>query len=109
MTRVLNILWFLVLSLQNTEQSRWRYVTYNSTDLSYFSNGIQFPGLQELTSSDNKTQNLSDIEYLRKLFDHMLWNDRLKFINNTECREDMSHYLSELKNSTLWATRSKSK
>lgn len=107
MIRVISILCTLVLFIGNTEQYRWRYVTYNSTDLSYFSNGIQFPGVQDLTHSDNETQKLSDIEYLRKLFDHLLWNARLEYVENKQCQNDMSYYLKELKNSTLWATRSK--
>lgn len=87
------------------------YVSYNSSDLSYLSNGIQFPVpttegtdpiLEEVTQED-----VPEMEWMGRLYDHHRWDQYLNLLSNTRCRDDMITYLAALNNSTSWAAKSK--
>lgn len=86
------------------------YVSYNSSDLSYLSNGIQFqvqaipddePVVPETSSSV-----LPEMQWLARLYDHHSWDKRLDVIASAKCREDMETYVGHLRNGTLWAVKS---
>lgn len=86
------------------------YVSYNSSDLSYLSNGIQFPAptteetdpiLEEVTQED-----LPEMEWMNRLYDHHRWDQYLNVLSNTRCRDDMVTYLAALDNGTSWAAKS---
>lgn len=86
------------------------YVSYNSSDLSYLSNGIQFPVptteeadpiLEEVTQED-----LPEMEWMGRLYNHHRWDQHLNVLSNTRCRDDMIAYLAALDNGTSWATKS---
>lgn len=87
-----------------------RYESYNSSDLSYLSNGIQFPVptteetdpiLEEVTQED-----LPQMEWMSRLYDHHRWDQHLGVLSNTRCRDDMVTYLAALDNGTSWAAKS---
>lgn len=86
------------------------YGTYNSSDLSYLSNGIQFPVpttdetdpiLEEVTQED-----LPEMEWMSRLYDHHRWKQYLNVLSNNRCRDDMIVYLAALDNGTSWAAKS---
>lgn len=86
------------------------YGTYNSSDLSYLSNGIQFPVptteeadpiLEEVAQED-----LPEMEWMSRLYDHHRWDQYLNVLSNTRCRDDMVVYLAALDNGTSWAAKS---
>ncbi|KAJ8919186.1 hypothetical protein NQ315_012174 [Exocentrus adspersus] len=82
--------------------------TYNSSDLSYLSNGIQFPvaesEVQPLLGNDTY-QNLPQMQWFSGLYDHFKWWTHLKGLDSERCRSDMMTYLQELSNATSWATK----
>lgn len=83
--------------------------TYNSSDISYLSNGIQFPvaesEVQPLLGPD-APRNISEMLWLSGLYDHFKWWTHLNGLDNERCRKDMMIYLRELSNATSWATKS---
>lgn len=83
--------------------------TYNSSDLSYLSNGIQFPVAEseilELTR-DNTTDE-SQFRWFSQLYDHFNWWPHLDKLKDPRCKDDMITYLKELRNGTWWALKSK--
>ncbi|KAK9881174.1 hypothetical protein WA026_014522 [Henosepilachna vigintioctopunctata] len=82
---------------------------YNSSDLSYFSNGIQFAvpeqDLMNPIVGEVEHESLPDMEWLRELYDHHKWEKYAKILNNTRCKEDLMTYIKELYNGTSWATK----
>nr|XP_023029377.1 nose resistant to fluoxetine protein 6-like isoform X1 [Leptinotarsa decemlineata] len=82
--------------------------TYNSSDLSYLSNGIQFPvaenEVQPLLNQDN-FENVSQIQWFSRIYDHHKWRDHLGEVDNQKCKDDMITYLRELANTTSWAVK----
>lgn len=97
--------YFLVVSV-NSQQST-KITLYNSSDLSYLSNGIQFPVPAQLEAdavqNDDK---IPDIKWLTTLFDHHQWEKRLDVVKNKKCAEEMKIYIDNLKNGTTWAIKS---
>ncbi|XP_025833291.1 nose resistant to fluoxetine protein 6 [Agrilus planipennis] len=88
------------------------FVTYNSTDLSYLSNGIQIPIAMASASDpvieetpDSSAKRLPEMEWLRGLYNHHNWESRLHSVENINCRTDMRLYLNELNNGTTWAIK----
>lgn len=83
--------------------------TYNSSDLSYLSNGIQFPvaesEVQPLLGEDTRL-NISEMQWFSGLYDHFKWWTHLNGLDNERCRRDMMIYLKQLGNATSWATKS---
>lgn len=83
---------------------------YNSSDLSYLSNGIQFPApkseemdpvFEEILQED-----LPRMDWMAQLYNHHKWEQHLKVLTNSRCRDDMLSYLVALKNGTSWAAKS---
>ncbi|KAL3277718.1 hypothetical protein HHI36_013061 [Cryptolaemus montrouzieri] len=70
-----------------------RYV-YNSSDLSYYSNG---------DIEEHKTR--PDMMWFRDLYDHHKWNKYAKMLEDSRCKEDLLTYITELYNGTSWATK----
>lgn len=89
-------------------QKMTKTILYNSSDLSYLSNGIQFPvpAPLEIDSTDENDEKMPDLKWLSTLFDHHAWNKRLDTIDNHLCTNDMKIYLENLKNGTTWAIKS---
>lgn len=110
MFKVSLVLCYILMILGgNTQKSSSKKTTlYNSSDLSYLSNGIQFPvpAPLEANSVDDNDQKMPDIKWLTTLFDHHEWILRLKTIKNQNCSYDMTVYIENLKNGTSWATKS---
>ncbi|CAG9863934.1 unnamed protein product [Phyllotreta striolata] len=82
--------------------------TYNSSDLSYLSNGIQFPaneGDVDAPAGDNSSENGSQFQWFSRLYDHHKWRNRLDGLDNPLCKSDMMVYLRELANDTTWAVK----
>ncbi|XP_056631522.1 nose resistant to fluoxetine protein 6-like, partial [Diorhabda sublineata] len=82
--------------------------TYNSSDLSYLSNGIQFPvpdGESQYFNETSDFENVSQFQWFSKLYDHHTWWNRLETITNNACKSDMMVYLTELSNGTTWAIK----
>lgn len=97
---------FLCHAAKTTEP----YAAYNSSDLSYLSNGIQFPVptteeadpiLDEVTQED-----LPEMEWISRLYDHHRWDQYLSVLSNSKCRDDLIVYLAALDNGTSWAAKS---
>lgn len=110
MGKVTFVICVLVMRFQLYHQAESKSKLYNSSDLSYLSNGIQFPAPVALVSDPiaNRTnQNVTVMEYVSRLFDHHSWNQRLGSIQNEKCRLDVNVYLQHLQNDTAWATKSK--
>lgn len=84
--------------------------SYNSSDLSYLSNGIQFPvpasELHNPIVEEIFQDSAPEVEWLRDLYDHLKWHRYLRVLNNTQCRDDIATYIRELLNGTSWATKS---
>ncbi|XP_018574609.1 nose resistant to fluoxetine protein 6-like [Anoplophora glabripennis] len=82
--------------------------TYNSSDLSYLSNGIQFPvaesEVQPLLGADIR-QNITEMQWFSGLYDHFKWWTHLNGLDSKRCRGDIMTYLRELSNATSWATK----
>lgn len=98
----------VILLVSQAESTRY---SYNSSDLSYLSNGIQFPvppsESQNIMAEDpSYLDHVSVIRWLSGLYDHLKWGRLIKVLNNTKCRDDMTTYLEELQNGTSWATKS---
>lgn len=87
-----------------------KYVSYNSSDLSYLSNGIQIPvpilGEQDRIIQEFVNEDLPEMEWLSRLYDHHTWERRLSVIESANCKTHLSAYLSNLKNGTSWAVKS---
>lgn len=87
-----------------------KYVSYNSSDLSYLSNGIQFP-IEVLPEQDPiieevLNENLPEMQWMAQLYNHHNWNKRLAVLENKKCRAELLDYLNNLSNGTLWAVKS---
>ncbi|CAH1112271.1 unnamed protein product [Psylliodes chrysocephalus] len=99
------LIWFS--SRVNSEPTTSKY-TYNSSDLSYLSNGIQFPVAEsdiEFLAEDSGAENGSQILWFSRLYDHHRWWNRLEKLENPLCKSDMMVYLRELGNGTSWAVK----
>lgn len=86
------------------------YVSYNSSDLSYLSNGIQFPapdsdGVITLRPTGVENQ-IPEMDWFAKLYNHHHWAGQISTLTNTECRKHMNEYVVALKNGTSWASKS---
>lgn len=84
---------------------------YNSSDLSYLSNGIQFPAPESEFPNpvvDEYFQDMKEpeIQWLAELFNHLKWSKYSSALNNSDCRTDLATYIDELQNGTSWATKS---
>lgn len=112
MANVVELVFTIVIffKLGCADRTTPRYVSYNSSDLSYLSNGIQFPVplseetdpiLQEVIQED-----LPQMEWMARLYDQHRWDQYLKVLSNSKCRVDMTSYLSALNNGTSWAAKS---
>lgn len=96
----------------SSESTTIRYV-YNSSDLSYFSNGIQFPApdndlTNPIVGELENQEKRPDMLWLRDLYDHHKWIGYVNQLNNTQCKKDLLTYIRELYNGTSWATKSQS-
>lgn len=100
----------ITINVTNAGRRRPPYIAYNSSDLSYLSNGIQFPVpksdevdpiIEELTDED-----LPEMEWMGRLYNHHKWDQYLQVLSNDRCRADMSYYLMALNNGTTWAAKS---
>lgn len=107
---VVTIVLLAFVLLCNAARTTVPYATYNSSDLSYLSNGIQFPVptteeadpiLEEVTQDD-----LPEMEWMSRLYDQHRWDQYLDVLSNTRCRDDMVVYLAALDNGTSWAAKS---
>ncbi|CAH0559437.1 unnamed protein product [Brassicogethes aeneus] len=80
---------------------------YNSSDLSYLSNGIQFPVEPSDLHGSVAGENLrtAEMDWLHGLYDHLKWQKNLKALDEGKCREEMTVYILELLNGTSWATK----
>lgn len=82
-------------------------VLYNSSDISYLSNGIQFPVAASLEiDSVDTSEKMPEMDWIRMLFDHHVWSERLELLKNNRCQEEIAAYVEHLKNGTSWATKS---
>ncbi|KAJ8983899.1 hypothetical protein NQ317_006703 [Molorchus minor] len=82
--------------------------TYNSSDLSYLSNGIQFPVAEADTQpsvAEDGQEHASEMQWLTALYNHHRWRKLLDNLENRECKDDMAVYLEELHNATSWAEK----
>nr|CAH7721180.1 unnamed protein product [Callosobruchus chinensis] len=84
--------------------------TYNSSDLSYLSNGIQFPVAESEVVSllEHGGQNVTQQQWFAGLYDHHKWKlalDRVDEVDGIGCKRDMEVYLEELRNGTMWAVK----
>ena len=83
---------------------------YNSSDLSYLSNGIQFPvpdsELHNPVVEEVFQGNVSEVRWLVDLFDHLKWPRLMMNWNGTRCRRDVETYIQSLQNGTYWAAKS---
>ncbi|CAH1155134.1 unnamed protein product [Phaedon cochleariae] len=81
--------------------------TYNSSDLSYLSNGIQFPVDLEMQALVQQTdyEEVSQNQWFSRLYDHYGWWRNLRKIEDSPCKEDMAIYLAKLDNGTSWALK----
>lgn len=96
----------LVLVVSARSQTQ-RTILYNSSDLSYLSNGIQFPVPAQLEADFAEDhEKMPDLKWLATLFDHHGWSKRLEPLENRHCAEETRIYLENLKNGTSWATKS---
>ncbi|XP_045468141.1 nose resistant to fluoxetine protein 6-like isoform X1 [Harmonia axyridis] len=91
------------------EPTTIRYV-YNSSDLSYYSNGIQFPApendfMNPIVGELENQEKQPDMLWIRDLYDHHKWVGYANKLNNTRCKKDLLTYISELNNGTSWATK----
>jgi hypothetical protein len=84
--------------------------SYNSSDLSYLSNGIQFPvpasELHNPLVEGVFQGNVSEVRWLAGLFDHLKWPQMGPKLNGSRCRRDVDLYVDELRNGTSWAAKS---
>lgn len=86
-----------------------KYVSYNSSDLSYLSNGIQFQVQaipDEPIAPETSSTDLPEMQWLARLYDHHGWDKRLDVLTNQRCKDDMESYVHHLRNGTLWAAKS---
>lgn len=109
MAKMLLVTLVLVLQFQSYLLADTKNILYNSSDLSYLSNGIQFPAPSE--SAENNTRkeipfNATVMESISRLFDHHVWEPRIFALPEGDCRKDLIVYLDNLKNDTAWAAKS---
>lgn len=95
--------------ISNFSNPKIEKFSYNSSDLSYFKNGIQFlvseNEIRDLSREDANV-NISEIQWITRLYDHHKWWNNLVRIDISECKRDMITYLEELRNGTSWAVKS---
>lgn len=101
----------LVLLLSGGGEPAEPYVAYNSSDLSYLSNGIQFPApaAEEAGSVPEGAADKGDLaqmEWLGALYDHHGWGRHLGVLPDEGCKREMAAYLEALENGTTWAAKS---
>lgn len=99
---------FVSVIVCDNENSTEKFL-YNSSDLSYLSNGIQFPvsGMEiRALKQEDTPSNVFQIQWFTGLYDHHKWWNNLEGLS-AECRNDMTVYLRELINGTYWANKSK--
>lgn len=98
----------IVCGMDNSVLSLEKF-TYNSTDISYLSNGIQFPVDEPEVRGPKRegtAANISQFRWFIGLYDHHKWWIYLEAIDTPKCKGDMAVYLKELQNGTSWATKS---
>ncbi|KAK4881268.1 hypothetical protein RN001_004587 [Aquatica leii] len=99
----------VLFTLQCNCATTTKYVSYNSTDLSYLSNGIQIPvppsNEEDPVIAELITEKFPDLQWLSQLYNHHTWKKRLTVLTNLKCRTHLSMYLDELQNNTLWALK----
>ncbi|XP_072384024.1 nose resistant to fluoxetine protein 6-like [Diabrotica undecimpunctata] len=101
----ISVIWYATRVYSNATNVKY---TYNSSDLSYLSNGIQFPVDEsdiEILGQDKIFSNGSQFWWFSRLYDHYKWWKRLEDLDNVSCRSDMMVYLKELVNGTSWALK----
>ncbi|KAF5270965.1 hypothetical protein FQA39_LY08268 [Lamprigera yunnana] len=97
-----------VLFVVKSKCTSTKYVSYNSTDLSYLSNGIQIPVLSSGEDDpiiDEMVQTIPDMQWLSQLYNHHMWIKRISVVENSECRSHLSIYIGHLQNNSLWAIK----
>lgn len=85
-----------------------KYVSYNSSDLSYLSNGIQFPAPNTgdiITLQTSKENSLPEMEWFGKLFNHHYWEKQISTLRAEKCQNHLNQYVEALKNGTSWASK----
>lgn len=102
---------FLVISVFDCGNgSAVKYVSYNSSDLSYLSNGIQFPAPNSddviTVQLANKENLLPEMEWFGKLYNHFYWENQISVLEDEQCRKHMNEYIRGLRNGTSWASKS---
>lgn len=99
----------IVCEIKNISASNTEKLIYNSSDLTYLSNGIQFPisdSVVRTLQREDTTDNISQIQWFTGLYDHHKWLNNLLDMDVPECKYDMIRYLNELRNGTSWAIKS---
>lgn len=100
----------LVLALIGGVSAATTRVLYNSSDLSYLSNGIQFPvpRFDDPVLDEIEQEDLPDMEWMGRLYNHHRWERYLGVLPDGGCKMDMRRYLAALLNGTSWAAKSQS-
>ncbi|XP_060525522.1 nose resistant to fluoxetine protein 6-like [Cylas formicarius] len=100
---------FAIMMIEIGSEPTTAKYTYNSSDISYLSNGIQFPVFSErsdnLIVEYNGAEGVSEMKWFAGLYDQHNWFDRLDKIPEKTCKEDMAVYLFNLLNGTSWAAK----
>lgn len=82
---------------------------YNSSDLSYFSNGIQFPAPEHdfnvTIPGEPDEKQVPKMKWLSDLYDHYKWDAYVRTMNDSGCKRDLEVYVRELYGGALWATK----
>lgn len=85
-------------------------LTYNSSNLSDSGKNIRLivsESVNQTSEREELSRHIIQFQWLSSLYDHYKWANNLAAIDIPECRADMEIYLSELKNETSWAAKSK--
>lgn len=105
--RKVGLVWCFLFVFSVKTEPTTKTVLYNSSDISYLSNGIQFPVAASLeVDSIDTNEKIPDMDWISMLFDHHVWGGRLELLNNNRCQEELAAYVEHLKNGTSWATKS---
>ena len=99
----------LCFTLTSSEPTTVKY-TYNSSDLSFLSIGIQFPARSCVSlgymASYEDDERVGELKWFSGLYDQHRWLNRIGKLENQHCRTDMEIYIRNLHNGTSWATKS---